>query len=271
MPRKTAKPKLAETTDKHLLYQASVQCPDFELDFIEKTFKDLRGRRAASMREDFCGTALASCDWVRRHRKNTAIAVDLDAEVLEWGELNNATRLSPGQRKRLSLREGDVLAGGDRDLDVVQAFNFSYWIFQSRQLLLQYFKCVRESLADDGVLFLDAFGGHAAHQTGIEKRKLDGFRYEWEQASYNPVTGEMQCYIHFAFPDKSRMDKAFSYRWRLYGAQEVRDILSDAGFASSHMYLQCFDPETDEPTDDYECTEECEDHACWLGYIVALK
>lgn len=267
------KPKttLAQTTDKHLLYQASVQSPEFELDFIDSTFKSLRNRRPVSMREDFCGTALASCDWVRRHRKNTAVGVDLDAEVLEWGDLNNAARLTPGQRKRLSLREENVMNTSDRDFDVVQAFNFSYWILQSRKELLRYFKGVRKSLAEDGVFFLDAFGGHAAHKTGIEKRKLDGFRYEWEQASYNPVTGEMQCYIHFAFPDRSRMDKAFSYKWRLYGAQEVRDILSDAGFSETQMYLQCFDEDTDEPIDEYERTDECEDHACWLGYIVALK
>ncbi len=266
-----AKAKLAETTDKHLLYQASVQCPDFELDFIDTTFKSLRNRRAKSMREDFCGTAMASCDWVRRDPENSAIAVDLDVDVLEWGELNNAVRLTSEERRRLSLQQEDVISRRDRELDVVQAFNFSYWIFQSRRQLLQYFEGVYASLAEDGVMFLDAFGGHAAHQTGIEKRKLDGFSYEWEQAAYNPVTGEMQCYIHFAFPDKSRMDKAFSYRWRLYGAQEVRDILMDAGFSSTLMYLQCFDPDTDEPTDDYECTDECEDHACWLGYIVALK
>lgn len=271
MARSRLKPTLAETADKHLLYQASVQSPEQELDFIHRTFKSLRGRRPFSMREDFCGTALASCEWVQRHRDNTAVGVDLDAEVLEWGELHNASRLKPSQRKRLSLREENVMRVSGEGFDVVQAFNFSYWILQSRQDLLRYFKGVHQSLAEDGVLFLDAFGGHAAHKTGLEKRKLEGFRYEWEQASYNPVTGEMQCHIHFAFPDRSRMDKAFSYRWRLYGAQEIRDILNEAGFPTTHMYLQCFDPETDEPTDDYECTDECEDHACWLGYIVALK
>lgn len=269
--KKKKKPTLAETSDKHLLYQESVQSTELELDFISNTFKDLRGREAFKMREDFCGTALASCDWVQLSKKHTALAVDLDSEVLEWGDLHNASQLTDSQRKRLELREANVLDTAGTGFDVVQAFNFSYWILQSRKDLLQYFKRVRKSLAEDGVLFLDAFGGHAAHQTSTEKRKLDGFKYEWEQASFNPVTNEMQCYIHFSFPDKSRMDKAFSYCWRLYGAQEVRDLLSDAGFSSSLTYLQCFDPETDEPTDDYEQTDECEDHACWLGYIVALK
>ena len=106
---------------------------------------------------------------------------------------------------------------------------------------------------------------------GIIEHGVDGFVYEWEQATFNPVTNLMQCYIHFAFKDKSRLDRAYSYRWRLWGAAEIRDLLQEAGFATSLMYLQAFDPETDEPTDEYVCTDECEDHACWLGYIVALR
>ncbi len=272
MGTKSKRQPIAETVDRHRLYQHAVQCPEFELDFMNTVFKARRKRAPRHMREDFCGTALASAQWVTRHRENTAVGVDLDADVLAWGEDNNVATLKPAQRKRVSLKRENVLSTGTEvQFDFVQALNFSYWILMERKQLLSYFKRVRKSLVDDGILFLDAFGGYAAHQSGTETRELDGFNYEWEQASFNPVTNLMQCYIHFGFKDKSRLDRAYSYRWRLWGAAEIRDLLSEAGFSASHMYLQAFDPETDEPLDDYICTDECEDHACWLGYIVALR
>lgn len=266
------KPAAAEAVDRHVLYQQSVQSPEFELDFMHKVFKSGRRRAPRSMREDFCGTALASALWVQRHRDNTAVGIDLDAEVLDWGREHNLATLKPAQRKRIELREQDVLnARAAERFDIIQALNFSYWILMEREQLLVYFKRVHKSLKRDGLLFLDAFGGYAAHQTGVEKREVDGFVYEWEQAQFNPVTNIMQCYIHFAFRDKSRIERAFSYQWRLWGAAEIRDVLRDAGFSESKMYLQAFDPDTDEPVDEYVCTDECEDYACWLGYIVAAR
>ncbi len=75
---KRSKPALtAKTADKHILYEASVQCPEAEIDFVEKTFSKIRGRRASVLREDFCGTAATACEWVRRHATNRAVGVDL--------------------------------------------------------------------------------------------------------------------------------------------------------------------------------------------------
>ena len=37
------------------------------------------------------------------------------------------------------------------------------------------------------------------------------FTYIWEQATFNPIDSCMTCHIHFEFPDKSRLEKAFSY------------------------------------------------------------
>ena len=45
--------KRALSADKHELYQASVQGVDFELDYVEKVFRDTRGRRPTMLREDF--------------------------------------------------------------------------------------------------------------------------------------------------------------------------------------------------------------------------
>jgi cyclopropane fatty-acyl-phospholipid synthase-like methyltransferase len=271
-PQKKAKAlTMADLADRHQLYQASVQNAEFELDFIDDTFKDIVGRPARSMREDFCGTAISSVEWVERHKDNTAIGVDFDPEVLGWGEKHNFSRLSDEQRKRLEIIEADVLEVETDKVDCIQAYNFSYWFFQERATMLRYFKKVHESLVDDGLLFLDVFGGSECYQTQKEKRKLDGFKYIWEQAEFNAITNELKCHIHFHFPDKSKLKKAFSYTWRVWGARELREILIEAGFSDTIIYRQEFDEETDEALDEYIATDEAEDYACWLGYIVAKR
>ena len=266
---KKAAPTMAEQADRHRLYQESVQNPEFELDFIDATFAEMRGRTPRTMREDFCGTALSSVEWVRRRKDNTAVAIDIDAEVLDWARTNNLSRLKRAERSRLELVEGDVRRVQTERVDVLQAYNFSYWFFQERAVLLDYFRRTREALVDDGLLFLDVFGGSECYQTQKEKRKLEGFRYVWEQATFNAITNELTCHIHFHFPDKSKLKKAFSYTWRVWGARELREILAEAGYSESIVYRQEFDPETDEALDEYVATDFAEDYACWLGYIIA--
>jgi len=135
--------------------------------------------------------------------------------------------------------------------------------------MLAYFKRTHEAIKEDGLLFLDVFGGSECYQTQKEKRKVDGFKYIWEQAEFNAITNELKCHIHFHFPDKSKIKKAFSYTWRVWGARELREILAEAGFSKSVVYRQKFDPKTDEALDEYVATDEAEDYACWLGYIIA--
>ena len=264
-------PTMAELADRHHLYQESVQNSEFELDFIDETFKKMTGREAASMREDFCGTAISSVEWVERRPSNTAIGVDFDAEVLAWGEKHNWSRLNAEQRTRLQIIEADVRDVKTDKVDLLQAYNFSYWFFQERAMMLKYFRNVREALVDDGILFLDIFGGSECYQTQKEKRKLDGFKYIWEQAEFNAITNELKCHIHFHFPDKSKYKNAFSYTWRVWGARELREILDEAGFSETIIYRQEFDPKTDEALDEYIATDFAEDYACWLGYLIARR
>lgn len=262
---------LAAKADPYALYQASVQGVAFEQAFTEQCFLEIRGRMPTSLREDFCGTALAACDWVRRAPENTAVAIDLDTAVLAWAFDHNVSGLSADQGDRIRLLEADVLTVNSPAVDMVQAFNFSYWIFRERQQMLRYFRNVYNALVDDGVFFLDVFGGYEAHQTQREATPLEGFEYVWEQAHYNAVTAEMQCYIHFQFPDNSSLERAFSYCWRVWGVRELREILCDAGFSTVRLYRQAFDDETDEPLDAFIETDDAEDYACWIGYLMAEK
>ena len=51
------------------------------------------------------------------------------------------------------------------------------------------------------------------------------FIYRWEQAKFDAFSHDFQCFIHFLFPDGSKIYRAFSYDWRLWMAPELRDLL----------------------------------------------
>ncbi len=261
---------MAERADRHELYEASVQNVEEECKFVARTFKKLKGRPALSWREDFCGTAAAACEWVRQGENRTAVGVDIDPEVLEWGRNNRVTKLNAEQQARLKLIEGNVLTADTGLVDCVGAFNFSYWIFQTRPLMLEYFRRIRDTLKDDGVFFLDAFGGYEAYEEMKEKTKYDGFTYIWEQARYSPITGEMDCYIHFKFPDKSKLKRAFSYTWRLWSLPEIRELLLEAGFRNPTVYWEGTD-EDGEGNGVFTPDDHGEADAGWIAYIVAEK
>lgn len=263
---------LAEQADRHRLYEASVQYAASEIEFVDDTFKTLRGHRALLLREDFCGTANVCCEWVRQRKRNQAIGVDIDHEVLEWGRQHQVAQLGKSQQARVRLIEQDVLTVETEAPQIISAMNFSYWLFKSRHDLKHYFSQVREALADDGVFFLDAYGGYDSFREIEEEREInDGeFTYIWEQERYDPVSGGLICHIHFAFPDGSRIERAFSYDWRLWTLPEIRDLLEEAGFSKVTIYWQGWD-EDGEPDGNFVPSTTGEADAGWICYISAEK
>lgn len=272
--KRKKQPTLAAVADRHQLYELSVQCAEGEIDFVDDTFKRLRGRKARLLREDFCGTANVCCEWVSRGNKRRAIGVDLDGEVLEWGRAHNLARLSAKQRARISLLQKNVLDVRTEAPDIISAMNFSYWLLQERDVLLSYFRSVRKALADDGVFFLDCYGGYDSFREIEEPREIDdggdGFTYIWEQALFNPIDHQVKCHIHFAFPDGSEMRKAFSYVWRLWTLPEVRDLLAEAGFSRITVYWQGWDRHG-EPDGDFKPVTRADADAGWICYLTAEK
>ena len=266
------KKTMAELADRHVLYEKSVQDVDQEYHFVNKTFRKLRSRRPYHVREDFCGTASMCCEWVRRRKKNTAVGVDLDPEVLAWARENNLARIKPEARERVTLIEADVFeVQTPQPFDVVLAMNFSYQLFMTREKLGAYFRKVRESLVDDGILFLDAFGGYDTYREIKEKRKYKGYKYIWEHASYNPIDGRMVCHIHFAFPDGSRLKRAFSYEWRMWTLPELRDLLVEAGYSRVTVYWEETDPETGEGAGVYSPATVGDADPGWVCFLIAEK
>ncbi len=264
------KPTMAEMADIHELYEQSVQNVENEIEFLQTTFQQIRGRPGYLFREDFCGTASASCQWVRQGAEYKAIGVDIDPSVLEWGRKNRVAKLPAEDQARVSLLESDVLTVETPKVDLMAAFNFSYWIFEERATMLRYMRRCHDALKDDGVLFMDMFGGPESFEETKEKTKHDGFTYIWDQAEFHPVTNHMRCHIHFKFPDGSKLKKAFTYEWRLYTAPELRDLLLEAGFSKVTVY---WEGEDEDGEGNGEFTPEADGEAdlAWIAYIVAEK
>jgi hypothetical protein len=274
----------AATADKYELYQKAVQSPEGDVPFLERMFERERGRKALSLREDFCGTAYLSAHWIARSPQHVAEGYDIDPEPVAWGlEHNFAPASAPharragGKRSKAELpsRERfhfhlkDVRAPSPEPVDLRVAFNFSYWIFHTRRELVQYFEAARASLVADGVFCLDLYGGWEATEEMEETRRCGGFTYVWDQQKYSPGTGEYRTAIRFRFPDKTEL-KAFSYRWRYWTLGEVRDALYDAGFKEVRTY---FEGTTDKGEGDgvFRAGLRGENCEAWLCYLVALR
>ena len=242
MPRRrVSRPALtARNADKHDLYQRSVQVPEADIRLVERMYQRLNGELPRVLREDFCGTALMASRWVAHREGNRAIAVDLDPEPLAWGERMNRQPLG-AHASRLQLVRGDVRTVRVPHSDVTLAMNFSFYCFKERRDLVGYFRRARAGLKPGGLLLADAFGGPEAMEVLTERRRRDGFTYIWDQASFDSISHDIQAHIHFEFPDGSRLRRAFSYDWRLWGLPEIRDALAEAGFASVRILWETVD------------------------------
>jgi hypothetical protein len=269
--RRPSKSLMADTADRHYLYQESVQDTEAEIDFVQQTWDSLRDRPAEYLREDFCGTANTACEWIRRDHQHYAVGIDMDSEVLQWGWSNNIAQLDPQQRARISLLRENVISAETELADIVLAMNFSYYLFTERSDLLDYFRCVHAGLVEDGIFFLDAYGGYDAPKELEEPRDCEGFTYIWEQASFNPIDSCMTCHIHFEFPDDSRMENAFTYHWRLWTLPELTELLSEAGFRQVEVYWEGTDEETNEGDGVFEPATVGDADPGWVCYIVAER
>ena len=166
---KTRKPTMADRADIHELYEESVQNVANEVEFLSRTFREVAGRTGYLFREDFCGTASLACEWAKQGPEFSAIGVDIDPSVLDWGRNNRVGRLDTADQTRVSLIESNVLTVETPKVDLLAAFNFSYWIFEERATMLNYFRRCFDALKDDGVLFLDMFGGAESFEETKEK------------------------------------------------------------------------------------------------------
>jgi hypothetical protein len=276
MPRRQkAEPLTALNADPYDLYQRSVQTPDVEIEMLNKMYRKLRGRLPLTLREDFCGTALLCADWVKSRPDRTATGIDLDPVPLKWGREHNIAPVGEAA-KRITIHQKNVLDVRSGGFDIGVAFNFSYWVFKKRADMLAYFKAVHASLGKEGMFCLDFYGGWEAGQEIEESRRVvsqkgdGGFWYLWDQSQFNPIDSSAVNHIHFRFKDGSRLQKAFTYEWRLWSIIEIRELLLEAGFSKEIVYWEDEDEDRD-GTGVWRPKTRAPNDPGWLAYVVGLK
>ena len=257
-----------DTFDHHWYYEQSVQSPDHDIPFFESVYKKKNGRLPRVLREDFCGTALLSASWVKKHPENRAIGVDLDESVLDWGRNQNQGPLGD-DAERLTLLCSDVREVHEPRADVIAALNFSYFTFKERRDLLEYFRTAREALEDDGIFVLDIFGGWESQMEAKEKTRNDGFTFTWEQKRFDPVTNHARFFIHFKLHEGGTIKKAFTYDWRMWSIPEVRDVLTEAGFENIRVYWEGVDHATGEGDGDFRPIDTAKNCPGWNALIIS--
>lgn len=261
--------KASKNADRYDLYIKAVQDPDSEVRFVRKTYNKMFNKEPRTLREDFCGTGAVACSFVRISPENRATGVDLDPVPLAWGREKHLAPLGEAA-ERVNLIEGDVLHPAAEKFDIVCANNFSYFTFKTRETLSEYFRAVHKTLNDEGFLYLDIYGGPEAMIPQLEEWEYDEFTYVWDQDFYDPVTADYRCYIHFKFPDGSKMKKAFKYDWRLWNLVEVKDLLYEVGYREVTVFWEGTDKDGD-GNGKFRPVKKGDDAVAWIAYLIARK
>lgn len=256
--------------NKYVYYERAVQNPSNEVDFFNEKYKEIRGKKPFTLREDFCGTGAISCEWVKQSDKHFSWGIDLDPEPVAYGKEVHVAKLDAAQKERVHYILDNVLHGSTPKVDICFAFNFSYFIFKKRQELIEYFTAVKDALNDDGVFFMDLFGGPDSQTVMTDVIKHDGFKYYWECQEFNPINNHCRFAINFKRKGEKKRKDVFVYEWRMWGMQELRDILEEVGFSTTLGYWEGEDD--DEGGDgNFYATEEAENCEAWVTYIAAVK
>lgn len=263
------------------LYEESVQNVDADIDLALRIYKHHNNSMPKNIREDFCGAAKLSTEWIKRDKLNRAFAIDLNSSILKWGVENHLSYLTENQRKRISLLCQNSLTCNTPKADVTFALNFSFCVFRTRELLFKYFQNVLNSLKNKGLFILDIYGGTEAISVKEDIRKIDGFKtkngfyvprfeYIWEQSSYNPINHYTTCHIHFKIPGHKIIRRAFSYKWRLWTLAEIKEIMMQAGFNSADVYIHGFDKNGDSD-EVFRRRKTYENAEGWIAYVAGIK
>lgn len=238
--------------DRHALYEVSVQGVDWDLDFMERMWRQRNpGRSPRLFREDFCSTAALATAWAQRGPARQAWAVDLDPEPLAWARRFRLPYVRE-VAERVTLVKGDVRLPRQPLVDVTCALNFSWWVFHERADLVKYLRAARAGLKRNGVLVMNLFGGNRAEKALSERTRkraengpdgtmLPAFTYVWEHESFNAVDRRLLAHIHFDLRDGRIMRKAFTYDWRMYTVPELKDAAAEAGFREFEVHSEGWD------------------------------
>jgi hypothetical protein len=261
---------------KYELYEASVQDSDFELNFFQKVYRNTFGKKPISIREDFCSTFLNSVSWVKRNQENVALAVDINPTPLDYGKKTHLSKLSMEQKERIHLFQANVLDIRTRPVDLITVSNFSIFFLKQRKDMLAYFKNCHATLKNKGAIIFDMMGGEELPEKveDVSNFKLaDGTKakYFWEHVKFNPINNDALFYIHFKVQGQKKMNRVFSYDWRMWSITEFRDLLMEAGFDDVHVYWEGDDSKGNGGNGVFTKVNNAQSCPIWLAYIVGIK
>jgi len=217
-------------SDRYTYYELAVTNPGPLARFL----RAVHGRDPIVLGEDFSGAAALCRAWLESARSARAVAVDSDPPPL---------RQAP-RSARLQRVVADVRAA-NHPAHVIAATNFPVGYWHTRADLVAYLRHARSRLNPDGIFVCDLYGGPDAMIPKVTTRKMyekDGtpFWYVWEQRSANPLTGRVMNAIHFRCPAAHggirHLKNAFTYDWRLWSIPELREAMTDAGFATTEVH-----------------------------------
>jgi hypothetical protein len=262
--------KPLESFDKYAYYRRAVQSPDSDVEFFRDTYKAIRGALPTTLREDFCGTFSICCEWTKLGPRYIAHGVDLDHDPIQYGMNHYMPQLSKAQRERVFIHQDNVLKPELPHADIIVALNFSHYIFKERSLLKAYFENCYNTMNSDGIFICDAFGGSLCQTANEEKTKHRGYTYYWDQQSFDPVSNNGVFNIHFKIDGQKKIEKVFSYDWRMWSLPELKEIMLESGFQRAQIYWEgttrsgegngVFRPAV--------AGEECQ---AWIAYVVGEK
>jgi len=270
--RKTRLSPYEKQPHKLALYRQAVQSPWVAVNMLTNMHASLNpGRWPTLLREDFAGSAALSVAWVLHDHDHHALAIDNHGPTVRYAR--KQARIDLGDNlNRLTIHQTDVMDIVSPKSDVTASLNFSINIYHQRDELIAYFLQARKNLKPGGILVCDTYGGPGAGEGGKQKRRIKpqqqgdapAFDYIWQQKDVDPLTGLVDCRIHFKLNDGSLLENAFVYHWRLWSLPELTDCLREAGF--SHIQVWAEDQQGQwGPCDRIGPVE------AFLAYVVAQK
>ena len=262
--------------DKYLYYEHSVQSPEEHVKIYGNMFRNIRGREAKTLREDFCGTFLISCEWVKSMKDRIAFGLDLDAEPVNYGKKHGFKKLTREQKARVNVALQDVCVPTRQKFDVIGAANFSFNIFKERKALKKYFTAARKSLNKDGIFNVELAGGpgficrqkerKTYHVKEIGRGK---YTYYWDQQSFDPITQHGMYAIHFKTPQGVLHKNCFTYDWRVWSIPELKDLMIECGFKKVQVYWEEEDKNGD-GTGEYVAMDSGDNAHAWIAFVVGI-
>jgi hypothetical protein len=259
--------------DKYFHYTHSVQSAEHDAELLWKMMRKVwQGPlpKSPHLQEDFCGTAALCYEWAKLGANHLAAGIDLDPSALAWGAEHHTQNTPTKIVDKVQLIHGDVMKDHGLKPHVICALNFSYFFIKDRLTLKKYFQACKKSLSKNGILILDAFGGPEYQMPNSDRRRNSEqkFTYWWDVESFDAISHNIKCHIHYKRDGESIRRNVFNYDWRLWSIPEITDVLRESGFKKIQYWAEGIDRHGhgDGTFKPIKTESQCE---TWVSYILA--